>query len=285
MAGFRNIREIVTSLDTDGREWTSWFHKTSGPTGFGAGRWADMSMGAGIPKYNAYVGSQTTATVLTNSGNDGIYLGPFETGTTKWLHSVQLVSSVATLAPSTWMLCDYLMFYPLVDGDNTDQQDMDNTATLPRYSGGNVMLVCTTPTSADATVTMGYTNSEGVSGKTTTFTLSSSAQTGCILCAHNATAGSRSPFVPLANGDNGVKSIEYITLTTGAGGFFAAVIVKPITQIILRENNVTTEMSSLLHRGALPEIKAGAYLNWIYSPQGAAQNAFPLRGHLQYVWR
>lgn len=283
--GFRNIREVVTSIDTDGREWTSWFHKTSGPTGFGAGRWADMSMGAGIPKYNAYVGSQTTATQLTNTGNDGIYLGPVETGTTKHLHQIQLMSSVATLAPSTWLLCDYLLFYPLIDGDNTDQQDMDNTVTIPRYAGGQVMLVCTTPTSADATATMGYTNDLGVSGRTTTFTISSSAQTGCILSAHNAAAGSRSPFVPLANGDKAVKSVEYITLSTGAGGFFAAVIVQPITSIVLRENNVVTEMSSIIHRATLPEIKPGAYLNWIYTTQGAAQNAFPLRGFLQYVWR
>lgn len=283
--GFASVRSLAEAAAENGREWTSWFHKTSGPTGFGAGRWADMSMGAGTPKYNAYVGSQQVATPLIGAGNDGIFAGPTPApGMTRHLHMTHLFSGVSTLAPSSWFLLDYLMFYPLIDGDSTDQQDMDNTAILPRYSDGQVMLVCTTPTSADTTGTMIYTNQAGVTGRSVSFGISFSGATGCILCAHNTVAGTRSPFLPLANGDSGVRAIESITLAGSAGGFFAAVIVKPLTTIALRENLVPCEMTELIHKGRAPEIKTGAYLNFIYCPMGGAQNAFPLRGFLQFAW-
>lgn len=270
-----NIAQIIRAIDA-GQTWTSWFAKTTGPGTFGT-RWADMSMGAGTPKYNAYVGSQSVATPFVGSGNDGIYVP----SAAKYITEA-MIQPPATLTSATWMLCDYLMHYPLTDGDSIDQQDMDNTAPLPRYDGGQVMLVQTTPLTASALATMVYTNDKGVAGRSVTFGLQFSGLTGCLVCAHNTTSSSLSPFVPLANGDTGVRAIESITLQGGVGGFFAMVIVKPLTTLVHLEA-VVTESSEIITKGRPIPLLPGAYLNWIMCA-GLNAVATPFRGNLSFAW-
>jgi hypothetical protein len=67
------------------------------------------------------------------------------------------------------VLCDYLLFYPFVDESVTDEQIMDNTATLPRYTDGDgvqMMAVVVAAQVGGGTFTVNYTNSDGVSGRT-----------------------------------------------------------------------------------------------------------------------
>lgn len=285
---FPGVRALANSLDT-GATWTSWIHKTGGPTAGTAGRWCDASMGAGIPKYNAYVGAQLAATALANEGNAGIYLGPAPgAGKTKHLNSLQLQSTSTTLAPAWFVLADYLMFYPLVDGDSTDQQDMDNTATLPRYASGDgvqCMVVVTTPMAASATATVSYTNQAGASGRLSTFAIIASTNVGVIASSSGASAaaGSVSAFIPLAGGDTGIRSIESITLLAGAGGFFSLVLVKPMATLQLRENVTASEVTQLTQRANLPQVFDGAYLNYLYITN---QTGTPvtLRGFVEFAW-
>jgi hypothetical protein len=286
------IRALASSMDEDGQNWSAFIHKTGGPSSLGFnGRWADMSMGAGIPKYNAYVGTQTTATVLTGAGNDGIYCGPAITaGQTKHVTGFCLYSAQGTVIPSYWTLADYLMFYPLIDGDSTDQQDMDNTASLTRYTDGNgvqCMAVCTTPMASNATCTVSYTNNAGTAGRSSSFSVISSTAVGCIVSSSNTSAanGSVSPFIPLASGDTGIRSIESVTMATPSGGFFSLVLVKPLANMQLRETSTATETSQVMQRGGvLPEVKTGAFLNLFYN-SGSGGFAAPLQGRVDFAWR
>lgn len=287
---FRTIRALASSLDDAGANWTQHFFKTGGPASFGASRWGDMSMGAGNPKYNAYVGTQFASTPLQNAGNDGIYLGPTPAaGQTKHLHSMMLQSSSTTLAPAHFVLCDYLMHYPLIDGDDTAQQDLDNVATLPRYATGEgvkAMIVCTTPMTSNGNVVVSYTNSDGTAGRTSTSAILNTTVVGGIVSSADTSlsANSYTPFIPLAGGDKGIRSIEAITNQTAVGGFYAVVLVRPIASIQLRELNTATEIELFRQRGGtLPQIFDGAYLNWIYTP-GQNGTAVNLRGSLTFVW-
>lgn len=287
---FTGVRQLAASLDDDGANWTSWLYKSGGPASFGAGRWGDLSMGAGVPKYNAYVGSQFEATQRFGVGNDGIYLGPTPpAGQKKHLSRLLLQSSSTTLAPAHFVLCDYLLFYPLIDGDDTGQQDLVNAVGLPRYvDGKNVRcaVVCTTPMSANAVASVSYTNQDGTPGRTSTSSLQFSTAVGAVVSSSNSSgaAGSVAPFLPLDNGDSGVRSIESVTLSTPAGGFFALVLVRPLASIQLRELNTASEITLLTQRAGLPEVVDGAYLNFLYL---AGQNgtAVPLRGALEFAWR
>lgn len=276
-----SLQSLSDALE-NGREWTSWFHKTGGPSSVGVTRWADFSMGAGTPKYNAYVGAQLQFTPMQGLGNEGIYLGPDQPGYLRHLVTAQIMTGQTTLAPATFMLLDYLGFYPLIDGDSTDQQDMVNAVPLPRHSGGQVMLVCTTPTAVDVSGTMSYTNDQGVSGRSATFALQFSTFVGCILSAHTTANAAKAPFLPLAAGDTGVRSIQSITLNGAAGGFFAAVIVKPVLTVPMREA-ITVEVQPIVQKAQYPIIQDGAYLNWIYLVGGSGV-ATPFRGNLQFAW-
>jgi hypothetical protein len=185
--------------------------------------------------------------------------------------------------------CDYLMAYPLIDGDDTAQQDMDNTLALPRYATGDgvqCMIVCTTPMVQNSNITISYTNSDGVAGRTSTSTLLFSLTVGCIVSTSGTggAAGSASPFIPLDSGDKGIRSIQNVTVATGSGGFFALVLVKPLANISLFENVTAHEISLPQQRGwNVPRLYDGAYLNFIYN---ATQNgtAVLLRGAITTVW-
>lgn len=287
---FRNLSALAASADTDGKNWTSFIHKTGGPASFTANRWGDMSMGAGTPKYNAYVGTQFAATPFVGSGNDGIYCGPaVQAGETKHLHRMLLQSTSGTLIPATFVLCDYLMHYPLIDGDDTAQQDLDNAQTLPRYTDGagvQMMGVITTPMATNAVLTVSYTNQDGVAGRTSTSAVLFGSVVGTIMSASNSSkaSGSASPFLPLQSGDTGVRSIEAVTLAAGAGGFFALVLVRPLATVSLREAVTANEVEQFRQMGREPEIKPGAYLNLIYCTAQAG-TAVTLRGQFDFVWR
>ncbi len=288
--GFASVR-AVTDADDAGASWMSFIHKTSATSTNGSGVWADASMGAGTPKFNAYVGTQYEANAMFNAGNNGIYLGPDPAaGQTKHLHSMQLVSTSAGNPPALYLLCDYLLFYPLIDGDSDLQQDMVNaTASLPRYSTGDgvmAMVVCTIPSSTIVTAVVGYTNSAGVSGRSTSFSMQVGLNVGMI-CSSSNTSGviaARSAFIPLQQNDTGIRQIDNITFASGVpGGFFSIVLVKPIAHIQIREQNVPAEICQFQHRASMPRIYDGAYLNFIFNAATSGSPAV-LRGHLEFIW-
>lgn len=281
-----SVRQLADSVADDGREWQSFFYKIAVPAA-GGGRWADCSVGSGIPVYNAYVGNPLEATPLIGAGNRGIYTGPTpEPGQEKYLHVMQAVSA-GTGVPGYLLLADYLMFYPLIDGDSTDQQDMDNTAPLPRYTSGDgvrCMIVVASPMTQVGSVTISYTNSDGVSGRISTAGLVTNTVIGAIANTSNATTavGALSPFIPLGSGDKGIRSIESITVSGSPGGLFNAVLIKPLAHLQIRENSTAAEKTMLPHSASCPKIETGAYLNWILN-NGSA-NAPLLRGFLQFAW-
>lgn len=284
---FTGALQVAEAVES-GACWTSWIHKSGAPASFGANRWCDLTMGAGTPKYNAYIGSQLTATALQNAGNDGIYLGPNPpAGQKRYLHR-WIAGTVGTSVPATVLLADYVLHYPLIDGDDTAEQVMDNTVTLPRHTTGEglrMMAVCTTPMTANAVMTVNYTNQAGVAGRISTSALAFNTVVGALLSSGNtsASANAVSPFLPFDNGDTGVRSIESVTLTSASGGFFALVLVKPITNIVLRETRTYRETYPLLDASSLSSIENGAYLGMLLL---TAANGTPVtfRGALDFVW-
>lgn len=279
--GFRGVKPLADAL-IDGWNYDSFFTKTSSPAPLFTNHWADLSMGAGTPKYNAYVGVQYESTPLFGAGNFGIYSGGNIAPKTKHIKEIALGSGTTNCAPAMFELCDYLMFYPLIDCDSTDLQELDNVAALPRYSDGEgvrLMVVCTTPQSAIATMTINYTNSQGAAKTTRRFL---EAQNVGIIHSRGLAAGaSGSIFVPLAGGDTGIRSVESVQLNSGAGGFVALVLVRPLVPVTLSEQNTFTEIDYLFMRPCLRQVYDGAYLNFIY--KGSVAGAVTLRGHITFT--
>lgn len=237
-----------------------------------------MNQSSGIPKYNAFAGGALEATSLVGAGNAGIFTGPVLSGSTKHLLRWQIRCSGTNSAPMRVLLSDYLLFYALIDADSTDQQDMINAVTLPRYETGDgvrIVLIATAPMTATANCTITYTNSEGVSGRSVSFDVIPAAAIG--VCATGAgtggAVGAVTPFVNLADGDRGVRSIDTITFAAAAGGFICACLVKPIAEISISEINVPAEKMFGFETQMLPEIKEGAYLNFMAQRNGTTATA------------
>lgn len=283
---FQNV-STFTSAAENGAEWFSYFHKTGSPALPAAGWCADLSMAAGTPKYNAYVGTQGEGTPMFGSGNFGLYLPPLPTGQTRHISEINIGTVSATFAPATFWLCDYLYSYPLTDMDSTDPQVMDNSvAPVPRYADGRgvqAMVITTTPQSAVAQCNINYTNHAGVSNRLSTV-YTAISNTGNIQGAQQSAAGpgSMSPFIPLDSGDAGIRTIDTVTMLASGGGFTALVLVRPLAEIKIREQNTVAEINYLITKRQLPRVLDGACLNFVFQ-SGAAAISSVIRGYVKTV--
>jgi len=292
---FNNVSDYA-DYRSEGAWHQASYLRTSSPIVGIQGRWTDMSIGAGQPTYNAYGGTPLTATPLTNNTNLAVYTGPAPgAGKTKHLHSLTADITGTTAAPSTFILSDYLLHYPFVDLDDVSEQTFTNIETLPRYTDGEGLacfVVCLVPTTAvntNALCTLKYTNSAGTSNRTTNFALLGSTVIGSLLCAGNdstaATSTQASPFIPLAAGDTGIRSIESITMSAGMGGLATFVICNPLASIPIFTSITQTEKTFFSRTGRAPEIIDGAFLHFLACNGGSAGPTFgTFRSSLTFVW-
>lgn len=269
------LTQIGKSIEDEGKYYHSYLFKTAIASPGVAGKWVDCSQSTGIPKYNAYAGGATEATQLLGAGNAGIYPGANVT-TSKYLQSWQAYYTGAAPVPSYLLLCDYLLFYPLIDCDDDTEQTMTNPIGLPRYVSGDgvhMMLVGTVAGTTNATITVTYTNSSGVAGKQSVSTYIIPASAG-VICSNSdvspANTISSTPFLPLADGDKGVRSVQSVQFASPAGGFCTLVLVRPLSSLQVYEASQPSEKTFGPEFLQFPEILSGAYLNLIAN-QGAAQ--------------
>lgn len=279
----RNLAQYANAYNNGG-VMHSPFYKSSVPA-VGAGLWADLSVGAGTPKFNAYVGGQLEATPLNGTGNNGLYLGSYIGK--KYIHRLTANCNTANSTPYYLSLCDYLMFYPLVDLDSLDLQEMDNTATLSRNVDGQgvqVMIVLSSPMAAAGNCTVNYINQNGVE-KSVTFTLLLSSVLGAIISTGSTQSTLNTaitPFMPLAAGDTGVRSITSVQMTSSSGGFATFVLVKPLIQLQLQELSVPNEVEPVRQMAKMKEVESGACLNFM-GLQGGSGTVTALQGILETV--
>lgn len=283
--GFHKIGKLV---EDEGKYHYQYVTKTTQPSPGTAGFFVDLNQSSGIPKYNAFAGTSLAFNALTGSGNAGVYPGNYIPGSTKHLLRWQVVNtntSANTIPPDTILLNDYLGFYPLIDCDDVDVQSMDNTNTLTRYADGvgvRIVLIVQAPMLATASISIEYEDSDG-NTKTSTANLIPGVSIGVCATATGTGGGAAqaTPYFPLASGSKGVKKILSVQLAGAAGGFICAALVKPIAQIQTFESGVPVEKVFGIENQMLPEIKEGAYLNFLIKRVG--NSAGSLRSELIFV--
>lgn len=283
MPGFRNVRALADA-DAAGRTHFCSFRKVPSQATV-AGWWADLSMAAGNPPPNYYASAPAVAATL--DGLRGIFHGTDKAPGHKYITDLGLVTPTAALV-GQYILADYLMYYPFVDGDDADTQVMDNTVTLPRYADGAgvmVMAVAVAPTTGGGRFSFTYINQDGIER---TSPLQVCSTTGANIASlvtsqqavANAVAG---PFLTLASGDTGVRSIVSVTMSVLNGGLMALVLVKPLLDAAIREINTTAELQCIRTRPVLPRIVDGAYLGLIVNCAGTIA-AGTLAGFARFAW-
>jgi len=290
---FNDISEYADFRSNGAWQQSTYFRTTTPLVGV-AGRWADLSVGAGLPTYNPYAGTSLAATALSNiNGNRAVYTGPIPApGQTKHLHTLTVDTTGASV-PSTTLLCDYLLYYPFIDLETTDIQVLDNTQSLPRYQTGEgvqcfvVTQVPTAGANINALCTVTYTNAAGVSGRTTTFALLGSPVIGALLNAGSdavaTTVVQASPFIPLAPGDTGIRSIQSVSIDAAIGGLAAFVLVYTIASIPQFTQVTQVEKTFFSRTGRAPQIEDSAFLHFLRNA-GATTAPGTFRSSLTFVW-
>lgn len=283
MAGFGSFKDLVDSMDA-GNSVLSSFRKTSSQA-TQAGHWCDLSMASGNPVTNFYASTPLIAARL--NGNEGIYAAQNVAPQTKHLKTLLTITQSANAVPITMMLCDYLLYYPFIDGDSTDEQTLDNTVGINRYTDGmgvKAFVVAQGSYVGGARFSINYTNEQGVSGRVSRFNISNVATfTGTLISCGNTT-GATGPFITLQEGDKGIRSVESFTFESANGGIFALVLCVPIGTTTIREVKAPVEKDFIKDTGSsAPRIYDGAYLNFLALPN-ATLAAAPIIGVAEIIW-
>lgn len=284
MTAVLSHQRIFTAPD-EGRTLTRPFVKNPSIV-TAAGIYVDLTVFGRYPAAQYYTDTSLAARPLRRSTDGGMDHGE-DKGPLfkKFLQSVTALTVTAGAIPLPMLVMDYLMFYPLIPME--DVQEMDNTLTLPRYTDGRgvqMMLVEQFPYIGGGTCRITYTNQDGVAGRLSAImTINTQTALGTIATSAPATVGVAGPFVPLQQGDSGVRSVESIEFFTADAGNIAIVLVKPLAPCALYETTCPGEWDFNFDLGILPVIEDDAFISIICLPAGSLSGAI-LDGSITTIW-
>lgn len=282
----RGIKELVDA-ELDGKERRYTWRKTPSQVTT-AGLWFDLSMSPGrpVPKY-WFDAPPAIAKQITYSADGGLEHGGGVSPSEKYLRLTTGIATAATALPLTMVLCDYLLYYPSIDDSVLDEQVLDNTVTLPRYTDGDgvqVIAVSVAGRTGGARFYFTYTNSEGVSGRTSqTVYQNSAAALGTLQGNGQNTNVASTAFIGLQDGDSGVRSIDSVFMLDADVGLMTLILVKPLGTSVIREITAPVEKDYFLESGLIPRIYDDAYLSFLCLPQGTLA-ATALMGDIKTIW-
>lgn len=297
--GFRNVREFVAAEEA-GQTWLTQWRKLVASPATVTNNWLDLTYSGGSPPANFYASEPLVAAQV--EADKGIRV-PSVSPQSQYLHRLTMMALAASATTTTanntsFMLLDYLLYYPFVDTDAAgEEQLLDNTVTIPRYPAGQVIAIAQSASSAVGQFTMNYTNQDGTSGRVSqnTFTLATITGGGQSLIS-NASAAGRLPFVGLQVGDTGVKSIESVTFTVAGGGLVCLAIVYPLMRGImpqvsrrttsgnLESYGSATQYDMILHQARPPKIEDGAVLGMMLRGDGGSLATTNFTGIVETIW-
>ena len=299
--GFSSIADYAAA-DEGGQVWVSGFRKAVASAATTTSAWIDYTYSPGSPPANFYASTPLAAAVVES--DKGIYTGGNVAPATKHLKNLLLMSSAASATSTTngrqeIALCDYLLYYPFIDTDAIgEEQVMDNTVTLPRYSsaGGQVVAIGQSAASALGQFTFSYTNQDGVAGRVSQNNFTFIVAGGGQVVGASGAGASYNPFCYLHAGDTGVRSIESVNFSVAGGGLMCLAIVKPLLKTIVSQEcrrttsgnlesyGACTEFASIIHAAGAPRIHDGAVIGLLASGYAGSLATSILAGVIETVW-
>jgi hypothetical protein len=283
----RGFADVLDAFD-QGRVHTQRFIKNAGTAH--AMQWADPSFASGQPGYDARVGVPLQFTPAIAQGNDAIFFPQIPAGQERYLASATFWASQSGFnGEGSLVVFDLLGYYPLVDGDSTDEQVFNNTLTLPRYADGEgvgiVVVNHIAPQLQAGIMTLTYVDQSDTPGSVT---VTVPAQGQNLVCSGQDAVSNNTATItlPLANGSRGVKRITGVTFTTAPGGLFCFYLVKLLaTSTVTGDNQVATEKSFITQNGCrMPRIYDGAWLGWFDRIGNGVTRTLSWYGDLTFIW-
>lgn len=291
--GFSSHDDLITEITTNGKFWRADWNKITGAAAYTAGRWYDMSALGGTPIANAWAGTSLTYTPCDESTGNGTQIFGMRHGgnvstDTKHVLNVAAVTGVATGVPSVLMLVDMCGYWPGISCNTTSAQNLSGTPSLRYTNGVGCRLYPVITATAGATAqnfNCSYTDQAGNTGNTMPVTVS---MTASAIVPHISTSGTAAnnygPFLPLANGDYGVRNVASVTMSAANTGTFALVLCRPILTLPLTTVSVGAERDLLNQLPSLPLIPDGACLTWLLFTGAATAANTNFYGSVDFGW-
>ena len=299
MGGFSSIVDVARA-DEDGRVWQTQFRKMVASAATTTSGLIDYLYFAGSPAANFYASSPAVSALVESSR--GIYI-PSVSPCKQFIKTLTTMSGAASATTTTnqrqrLIVADYLLYYPFIDTDAVgEEQVLENTITIPRYSSGQVIAVAQSAASTIGRFTMTYTNQDGVAGRVSQGTFTVVVAGGGQVVTTSSSGNGWHPYVNLQSGDRGVQSIQSVTFTGAGGGLLALVIVKPLfTSVVTQECRRTTstvfdsfgaadQLDMIIHQAGCPEVKDGAVIGMFGQGFAGSLASSTLIGLLETVWQ
>lgn len=302
MAGFSSLDDFISETTVNGKfVRTDWNKNALPTTAQTAGLWYDLSCGPGNPGSDTAYGSGTNLAFQalddTSTTSPGIPHGGNVSPDTKHIVNASAFSAAATSMPCVFMLVDRLGYYPITTVTTTGNQALNNTTPFPaRHTNGAGLRAYVVCSSGAATTAMGagtpniqitYTDQGGTAGAVTPAVLPQSTATaakGHIVYSGTG-AGKYGPFLPLAAGDSGIRSVQQFNLSvTHTSGVLNLVICRPLLTLPMTTIGVAAERDLLNQVPSLPRVHDGANLSWLMYAGAATPVNSAFYGHLDFAW-
>jgi hypothetical protein len=286
----------LTNALSAGQTWKAeWNKNTFSTTAHTAGLWYSLFRGAGNPSADTILGTGTNLAFQAlrddTTGATGIRHGGDVSPSIKHILNASAVSAAATSMPAIFMLVDLLGFYPITTVTSTSNQTLDNTVTLPRYTDGAGVQAFITPTTvmgaATPNIDITYTNSAGTASRATptTLPLGNSAAAVTSIVYSGTGSGKYGPFLPLAAGDAGIRSIQNFHLSASyLSGVLNLVVCKPLLRLPMTTIGVASEREFKNQIPSLPRVYDEACLAWLMYAGAATPVNSSFNGHVDFVW-
>ena len=284
-----NLVAAIAAGQTTRYDW----NKITGASAYTLGGWFDLSMLSAMPVANAWAGTALnwrTCDEATGNGTQifGMPHGGNVSPLKKHLLNLNAWATAATGVPGTLMLVDMQGYYPGISNNTTSAQTMVGTPTL-RYTNGEGVRAFMVQTAASGVTAqnfaMSYTDQAGNAGNTLPVTVACTASSIAGRVNHSGVAANNyGPFLPLANGDTGIRSVQTVTMSAANTGTFALVLARPLASITLSVAGLMTEKDLLNQIPSLPEIKDGACLTWLWGAGAATAASTTFAGGAEFVW-
>ena len=293
--GFASLDDLVAKLTSGATTGQVAWNKVTGATAYTAGRWYDFAALNGSPVATAFPGTALAWNTCTETAGDGTNVFGIQHGgnvstLTKHLINVMAVTAVATGVPGILMLCDMQGYYPGINMNVNTAQTLTGTPTL-RYTNGagcRMFLEARAVTGATAhNISYSYTNQAGTAGRTQPVTVSATASAIAQHVVHSGTAANNyGPFLPMASGDTGIRSVQTVQLSaaSGAASTAALVLTRPILTLPVTTLGVAVERDLVNQLPSLPRLMDGACLHWLYFAGAATAANTNFYGSLEAAW-
>jgi hypothetical protein len=272
--------DLITNMYR-GNFFRSDFDFSNTNVGIAGGRWVELMTvpdGSGVISVPVKDGGTSKSFVTTTESQFIEHCGSVAPASK---HLINGVVYSHNFISGTIIIVDVLGYYPGINVNSTTTHTFSGSVPT-RYTEGvmaglYITDVATSLTGA-ASLTMTYTNSDNVSGRTVTQAALTSPG---VLQTWAAT-----PYLNFASGDKGIKSVQSLQFTSAMAGNATATLFlfKPIATIPMATTAVASERDFVNQSPYMAKIADDACLSALYLGNTTTTIGSSIVGSLEFAW-